>query len=121
MAFAAPTSSVLRSAREIAADIKLHHSVFALPFAVHGAFMAAASVSEVPSALPDGFCVKRTRPSRFAVFEHLGSVRTHRETILHAFLDWLPDSRFEYFAEGVQISRLPSPERKGEFWLPIEG
>ena len=42
MASAAPTSSVLRSAREIAADIKLHHSVFALPFAVLGAFMAAA-------------------------------------------------------------------------------
>ncbi len=42
MASAASSSSVLRSAREIAADIKLHHSIFALPFAVLGAFMAAA-------------------------------------------------------------------------------
>ena len=42
MASAASTSSVLRSAGEIAADIKLHHSIFALPFAVLGAFMAAA-------------------------------------------------------------------------------
>ncbi len=39
---AATTSSVLRTAREIGADIKLQHSVFALPFAVLGAFMAAA-------------------------------------------------------------------------------
>ncbi len=38
----APASSVFGAAREIAADIKLHHSVFALPFAVLGAFMAAA-------------------------------------------------------------------------------
>ena len=42
MASAASTSSVLHSAGEIARDIKLHHSVFALPFAVLGAFMAAA-------------------------------------------------------------------------------
>ena len=42
MASAASTSSVLRSAGEIAADIKLYHSIFALPFAVLGAFMAAA-------------------------------------------------------------------------------
>jgi len=42
MASATSTSSVLRSAGEIARDIKLHHSVFALPFAVLGAFMAAA-------------------------------------------------------------------------------
>ena len=44
MASVDPASSVLRSAREIAADIKLQHSVFALPFAVLGAFMAAAPV-----------------------------------------------------------------------------
>ncbi|MCZ6493474.1 MAG: UbiA family prenyltransferase, partial [Planctomycetota bacterium] len=40
MATAAPTP--LRTARVIAADIKLSHSVFALPFAVLAAFMAAA-------------------------------------------------------------------------------
>ena len=45
MASAASTSSVLRSAGEIAADIKLHHSIFALPFAVLGAFMAAAAAA----------------------------------------------------------------------------
>ncbi|MCH8165304.1 MAG: 4-hydroxybenzoate octaprenyltransferase [Planctomycetes bacterium] len=39
MATAAPTP--LRTAGVIAADIKLHHSVFALPFAVLAAFMAA--------------------------------------------------------------------------------
>ncbi len=44
MASVAPASSAYRTAREIAADIKLHHSVFALPFAVLGAFMAAAPV-----------------------------------------------------------------------------
>ena len=44
MASVAPASSVLGAAREIAADIKLQHSVFALPFAVLGAFMAAAPV-----------------------------------------------------------------------------
>jgi 4-hydroxybenzoate polyprenyltransferase len=37
----APTSS-LHAARAIATDIKLHHSVFAMPFAVLAAFMAAA-------------------------------------------------------------------------------
>jgi 4-hydroxybenzoate polyprenyltransferase len=42
MASVASTSSVLRSAGEIAGDIKLHHSIFALPFAVLGGFMAAA-------------------------------------------------------------------------------
>jgi len=42
MASVASTSSVLRWAGEIARDIKLHHSIFALPFAVLGAFMAAA-------------------------------------------------------------------------------
>jgi 4-hydroxybenzoate polyprenyltransferase len=42
MATAASTSSVIQSAGEIARDIKLHHSIFALPFAVLGAFMAAA-------------------------------------------------------------------------------
>ncbi len=41
---AAPSTSPLRAVREIAADIKLHHSVFAMPFAVLGAFMAAAPV-----------------------------------------------------------------------------
>jgi len=41
MVCAAPTSS-LHTARVIAADIKLHHSVFAMPFAVLAAFMAAA-------------------------------------------------------------------------------
>jgi 4-hydroxybenzoate polyprenyltransferase len=43
MVCAAPTSS-LHTARVIAADIKLHHSVFAMPFAVLAAFMAAAPV-----------------------------------------------------------------------------
>ena len=43
MVSGAPTSS-LHAARVIAADIKLHHSVFALPFAVLAAFMAAAPV-----------------------------------------------------------------------------
>ena len=37
-----PTSSPLGTARVIATDIKLHHSVFAMPFAVLAAFMAAA-------------------------------------------------------------------------------
>jgi 4-hydroxybenzoate polyprenyltransferase len=43
MVSGAPTSS-LHAARVIAADIKLHHSVFAMPFAVLAAFMAAAPV-----------------------------------------------------------------------------
>jgi 4-hydroxybenzoate polyprenyltransferase len=42
MASVAPTSS-LHTARTIAADIKLHHSVFAMPFAVLAAFMAATA------------------------------------------------------------------------------
>ncbi len=42
MASAAPAASPLHAARLIAGDIKLHHSVFALPFAVLAAFMAAA-------------------------------------------------------------------------------
>ncbi len=41
MSSVAPTSS-LHTARAIATDIKLHHSVFAMPFAVLAAFMAAA-------------------------------------------------------------------------------
>jgi 4-hydroxybenzoate polyprenyltransferase len=41
MVTAAPTSS-LHTARALAADIKLHHSVFAMPFAVLAAFLAAA-------------------------------------------------------------------------------
>ncbi|MHC4211273.1 MAG: 4-hydroxybenzoate octaprenyltransferase [Planctomycetota bacterium] len=45
MVCAAPTSS-LHTARVIAADIKLHHSVFAMPFAVLAAFMAAAPAGE---------------------------------------------------------------------------
>ncbi len=35
-------NSPLKAARLIAADVKLHHSVFAMPFAVLAAFMAAA-------------------------------------------------------------------------------
>ena len=38
------TRSRLQTARVIAADIKLHHSLFALPFAVLAAFMAASPV-----------------------------------------------------------------------------
>ncbi len=40
-------SPALRAARVIAADIKLHHSVFALPFAVLAAFMAAADAGPI--------------------------------------------------------------------------
>lgn len=44
----APTTArPLAALREIAADIKLAHSVFALPFAVLGAFLAAAGASGV--------------------------------------------------------------------------
>jgi 4-hydroxybenzoate polyprenyltransferase len=43
---AAPTTA-LHTARVIAADIKLHHSVFAMPFAVLAAFMAAAPHGQV--------------------------------------------------------------------------
>ncbi|MHC4415073.1 MAG: 4-hydroxybenzoate octaprenyltransferase [Planctomycetota bacterium] len=39
------SSSPIRAARVIAADIKLHHSIFAMPFAVLAAFMAAAAPS----------------------------------------------------------------------------
>lgn len=42
MTSVAPANSVVRSTRAMAADIKLHHSIFALPFAVLAAFMAAA-------------------------------------------------------------------------------
>ena len=41
----AASSSPIRAARELATDIKLHHSVFAMPFAVLGAFMAARPAS----------------------------------------------------------------------------
>ncbi len=37
-----PATRPFRTVRELAADIKLQHSVFAMPFAVLGAFMAAA-------------------------------------------------------------------------------
>ena len=43
---AAPTTP-LDTARVIAADIKLHHSVFAMPFAVLAAYMAAAPEGRV--------------------------------------------------------------------------
>lgn len=38
----APTTSILGTARTVSGDIKLAHSIFALPFAVLGAVMAAA-------------------------------------------------------------------------------
>ncbi len=41
------STSPLLTARLIAADIKLHHSVFALPFAVLAAFLAAAPAGRV--------------------------------------------------------------------------
>jgi len=40
-----PAPSAVRNARLLAADIKLHHSVFAMPFAVLAAFMAAAGTA----------------------------------------------------------------------------
>jgi 4-hydroxybenzoate polyprenyltransferase len=46
---ATPAAGPLHAARLIAADIKLHHSVFAMPFAVLAAFMAAVP----PGAGPD--------------------------------------------------------------------
>ncbi|MEQ9461377.1 MAG: UbiA-like polyprenyltransferase [Phycisphaeraceae bacterium] len=48
---AAPTTSqgLVQSAREIAADIKLAHTVFALPFALLGMMLAADAASRLPS------------------------------------------------------------------------
>jgi 4-hydroxybenzoate polyprenyltransferase len=45
VSLAAPSTSPIRAAGELAADIKLLHSVFAMPFAVLGAFMAARPAS----------------------------------------------------------------------------
>ena len=84
-------------------------------------FMASACVDEVPATLPQGFTVKRTRPSDFAVFSHRGPSETFRETVMYAFLDWLPDAPFEYAAEGVQLrSFAAATGGSDEFWLPIE-
>ncbi|MHC5114114.1 MAG: UbiA-like polyprenyltransferase [Planctomycetota bacterium] len=42
MTHAAPATTTIGSLREVAGDIKLAHSVFAMPFAILAAFMAAA-------------------------------------------------------------------------------
>ena len=47
------TAAGLAAAREIAKDIKLSHSVFALPFALLGAFLALPPVKRV--MMSDGF------------------------------------------------------------------
>jgi 4-hydroxybenzoate polyprenyltransferase len=52
---AAPVSSALRSFRIIAGDIKIAHSVFAMPFALLAAFMAALSMA------PDARALRATR------------------------------------------------------------
>ncbi|MEQ9454219.1 MAG: UbiA-like polyprenyltransferase [Phycisphaeraceae bacterium] len=45
----APAPGLIHSAREIAADIKLAHTVFALPFALLGMMLAANAASRLPS------------------------------------------------------------------------
>jgi AraC family transcriptional regulator len=91
-------------------------------------YLAGVEVSDA-SGLPDGFAHVSLPPQRYAVFEHIGHVKTLKDTMTAIFETWLPQSGHEHarsagapaFFERYGEAFDPQTGMGGiEVWLPIK-
>lgn len=76
-------------------------------------YLAGLAV-EALEAVPQGMVERRLPAGRYAVFEHVGSLRGIRQTYVYAYGDWLPHSGLrpaaQYDLEGYD-ERFMGPDR----------
>lgn len=73
--------------------------------------------ADAATEIPTGMQSVVAPAMRYAVFEHSGSVLELPATIVHALVEWLPSSEFEYVT-GVEID-FHAADGLLEYWLPV--
>ncbi|HEA29220.1 MAG TPA: AraC family transcriptional regulator [Leeuwenhoekiella sp.] len=85
---------------------------------------AAVEVSDFES-IPDGMEKKLLSGGKYAVFTHVGPVKTFVETSNHIYSEWLPASEYQLDARahferlGEKYYGPEHPESEEEIWVPV--